>query len=712
MCPRYYTARTMCGIAGVVKVWATAERERALQTPHVHAIPEAWLDILDDSIRHRGPDGLGRFRDRAIRADGCVVDVAFVHRRLSIIDHAGGHQPMLSLGKGRGVVTGVKRYALGDGLGLYERDAASELAVFDASRSQAEGAASETNADRVCVIFNGCIYNHRELRGELQKAGHVFSTDHSDTEVLVHGWREWRLKLFDKLEGMYAINIWSGSDGCVVSARDAFGEKPLFVSGRRAQASGYVRAFASTHAALLRLTTLDPHIFGQTESASISSWLENGFCNLMPLRFDTSTLEPGMWCQLSARSVQEHLIAGGGVELSSLGRSTPTDAAAVEAMLDASVRSRIESDVPLGVFLSGGVDSSLIATLAKKATGSCRTFSVRMPDPLYDESVYAESVARVVGAQHTTLECQPRPADDVVRLIEQIGLPLGDSSLLPTAWVSQAAASHVRVALGGDGGDELFAGYERYRAVSLLKRFRPWLSSIAGALPATRSPKTRLSKLQRLAEAARSDGYLELLRIFGRSDLNTLMNYDPEPKHPDDDETGVVREIWTIEQAIAWDLQRYLPQDLLCKVDSASMAAPLEVRSPFLDRTLARAALSAPISCLMPHNQRKGLLRQLARKYLPAEIVDRPKMGFAIPIGEWFRSDYGGLRTMLLDHLNSAEPFGSPSLGIELNMNFVRQMLDEHLGTGPSGRVVRDHSQRLYMLLVLSIWSKWLSQLR
>ena len=142
------------------------------------------------------------------------------------------------------------------------------------------------------------------------------------------------------------------------------------------------------------------------------------------------------------------------------------------------------------------------------------------------------------------------------------------------------------------------------------------------------------------------------------------------------------------------------------------MAVPLEQRSPFLDRALGEACLSVPISALMPRGQRKGLLRQVARKSLPAEIVDRPKMGFAIPIGEWFRSDYGGLRTMLLDHLNSTEPFGPPSLGIDLNMAFIRQMLDEHLGTGPSGLVKRDHSQRLYMLLVLSIWAKWLGSLR
>ena len=705
----------MCGIGGVVRVWPASERDRALATPHVHSIPEDWLDILDDSIKHRGPDGQGRFRDRALRADGCVVDVAFVHRRLSIIDHAGGHQPMLSLGKGQGVVTGVKRYALGDGLGLYERDAASELGALSASEGLQPRTPSVSEraspSNRVCVIFNGCIYNHRELRAELQKAGHVFSTDHSDTEVLVHGWREWRLKLFERLEGMYALSIWSASDAWMISARDAFGEKPLYFSKPMAKAGGCVRAMASSHAALLRLSAFDPEKLGRVDRTSIHEWVEYGHASLGPVGLHTSTLFPGSWSHLDARTVQQHPIPSSAYELSRFERKTPLSAAATEVMLEAAVRLRTEADVPLGVFLSGGVDSSLMALLAKRVVGSCKTFTVRMPDPRYDESSTAEAVAKHLGAQHTTLDCQPNPAEDLLRLIELIGVPLGDSSLLPSAWVSRAASEHVRVVLGGDGGDELFAGYDRYRGVNLLRRFRPWLSSIADALPETRAPKSRMSQLQRLAHAARADGYLELLRIFGKADWETLLDIHRDQDDEDAEPDAKPRGIWTIEQAISFDVNHYLPQDLLTKVDSASMAAPIEVRSPFLDRTLARAALCAPIACLMPRGQRKGLLRQVARKYLPAEIVDRPKMGFAIPIGEWFRSDYGGLRTMLLDHLNSSEPFGSPALGIDLNMKFVRQMLDEHLGTGPSGRVVRDHSQRLYMLLVLSIWAKWLSGL-
>jgi asparagine synthase (glutamine-hydrolysing) len=329
-----------------------------------------------------------------------------------------------------------------------------------------------------------------------------------------------------------------------------------------------------------------------------------------------------------------------------------------------------------------------------------------MPDNRYDESHFAEQVAAHLGTDHTTVPCEPRPVDDLRTLIEQTGIPLGDSSLLPTFWVSKAARSVTSVALGGDGGDELFVGYERYEAAALLERAGCLFSLIPRWLLRTRNSKSWQSRLERLQHAG-VHGYLDLVAIFRWMELGRLnASWGPQP--------GFRYRLQTVqgrEQAVDWDLKNYLPRDILPKADMASMSVALELRSPMLDRELSTLARSATIRSLIPNDQRKGLLRQVARRYLPAEIVDRPKMGFAIPIGEWFRSDYGGLRTMLLDHLNSTEPFGPPSLGIDLNMKFIRQMLDEHLGTGPSGRVVRDHSQRLYMLLVLSIWAKWLGGL-
>jgi asparagine synthase (glutamine-hydrolysing) len=320
-----------------------------------------------------------------------------------------------------------------------------------------------------------------------------------------------------------------------------------------------------------------------------------------------------------------------------------------------------------------------------------------MPDPRYDESGFAAACAVAIGSDHTTLDCDGEPASDLVRLIHTLGLPFGDSSLLPSYWVSAAARQSVKVALSGDGGDELFIGYDRYWAADRLLKagLLAWLP--AGWIPA-RDPKSWTAKAARLINAARGMGYLDLISVFPTQDLRRLLGRSERTELPNQARAGG-------NIAVAWDVMHYLPDDLLRKTDSASMQHSLEVRCPFLDPLLAVACLSAPLQDLIPGGQRKGLLRAIARRYLPAEIVDRPKQGFAIPIGEWFRTDYGGMKQLLMDHLGSAEPWGPASLGIDLNMAFVRRMIDEHMNEK------RDHSQRLYMLLVLSIWAKWVGGL-
>ncbi|HMN41554.1 MAG TPA: asparagine synthase (glutamine-hydrolyzing) [Phycisphaerales bacterium] len=704
----------MCGIGGILRVWTPDQRDLALRTPHAQSIPEEWLDILDDAVKHRGPDGQGRFRDRAIRADGCVVDVAFVHRRLSIIDHAGGHQPM---------VLQVPKGALSAGSGdsrpipgrlLSPEDVQSHTRRVLAESHAAPGAADPEGAlgalsdhDRIAVVFNGCIYNHRELRAELQRAGHVFSSDHSDTEVLVHGWREWNTELWPRLRGMFAIVVWDRLAGNLVMARDAFGEKPLYYEGGNERPGNFSVAFGSTSAAVLRLRAFRWPQMGMLARRE-EQWLRFGFDRRPPVQ-SSQALEPCAWIRLGGEVDPQACYYRYPVDTnqpSVWNRTTPLSPQRAENLLLASVDSRLESDVPLGCFLSGGIDSSLVAAIAQKKLGRLNTFTVRMPDPALDESPVANLVAKHLGTIHTELDCNPKPADDMQILIHQVGLPFGDSSLLPSNWVSRVASQHVKVAIGGDGGDELFVGYQRYTAADWLAgRARGLLSLSRFVAPFTLRGVKHRDKIRRLAEAASGDGYLDLISVFPLSLMKQLV-------HEGTGGDPLSAPVNGRADAIRWDLFHYLPDDILRKSDSATMSNALELRSPMLDPELARACLGAPLGDLCPRGQRKGLLRQVARKYLPAEIVDRPKMGFAIPIGEWFRSDYGGLRTMLLDHLNSAEPFGPPSLGIDLNMAFIRRMLDEHLGTGPSGLVKRDHSQRLYMLLVLSIWAKWLGSLR
>jgi asparagine synthase (glutamine-hydrolysing) len=328
-----------------------------------------------------------------------------------------------------------------------------------------------------------------------------------------------------------------------------------------------------------------------------------------------------------------------------------------------------------------------------RAAGKLTTICVRMPDERYDESRYASQVAQLIGSRHHTVDVAADPASDLIALITQLGLPFGDSSLLPTYWACRAASREVKVLLTGDGGDEVFYGYERYQVAAMLQWFRPIAWLIPLALLRENDPKSRSSKLARLVRAARLDSFTSLLALFQQSDLDQLL-----PPHVER-RVGWGATLWA-QSVRENDLRDHLESDMLRKVDTASMAVPVETRAPFLDQNLLRELIGLTPAQAMPRGQRKGLLRNIARKHLPAEIVDRPKMGFAIPIGEWFRSDFGGMKQLLMDHLQSSEPWGPPALGIELNMKFVRRMLEEHM----SGR--RDHDQRLYMLLVLSIWAR------
>jgi asparagine synthase (glutamine-hydrolysing) len=330
-----------------------------------------------------------------------------------------------------------------------------------------------------------------------------------------------------------------------------------------------------------------------------------------------------------------------------------------------------------------------------------------MPDGRYDESRFAERAAAIVGSEHATLDVDPRPGDELPNLVRTLGLPFGDSSLLPTYWVSRETRAHVGVALTGDGGDEMFCGYERHVVDRWLRRHRRLLAAIPRGLVPETGPRSRVGKVRRLVGAARAGGYPDLVALFPREDLHALLGgIEPTAASMDPRPEG----FW-------FDRGTYLPEDLLRKTDTASMAVALEARAPILGAELMDACYPATEAELMPRGQRKGLLRAVARKYFPPEIVDRPKMGFAIPIGEWFRSDYGGMRRLLLDHLRGPEPFGPDRLGINhmINMAFVEQMIREHDAAGEKSIWPwkgRDHSQRLYMLLVLSIWAKWLGGLQ
>lgn len=661
----------MCGIAGILR-----RHERGAAVPPAEvSIPEAWLDALDAGIAHRGPDGRGRFRDRAVSsAYGTTFDVALVHARLSILDHAGGAQPMVR-------PTHVKPEVRAGG-------------------------------HRTAVVFNGCIYNHRALRGELAADGYEFLSDHSDTEVLVHGSSADALGLPARLDGMFAYAAWESMGPLLILARDQAGEKPLYYVELGADAI----AFASTVGAVVRCMRAVGTCVTLSAAGSLM-WLKHGYWPRLPANIHE--VPPGGVYSFGAHypwptaRVGGYTADGDSILLDDVDGLRPAftrrglglsservSDAGVHPMLERAVASRLDADVPLGCFLSGGVDSSVVAALAQRAMRAggrtLKTFTVRMPDARMDETPYANAVAAHLGTDHAVLDCKASAADDLVRLIEQLGLPFGDSSILPTHWVSAAARQHVTVALGGDGGDELFGGYNRYRVNALMHRLR-------GPLKAARSlPEWAIKplggNLARVATAARHHGYDDILSIFRTPQLERLLG------------TGMVERTLAEQyrgrnvggDARLDDFGLYLPCDLMRKVDTAAMAVALEVRAPLLAKELVSAALRASLADVEAGEGRKGLLRKIARTLVPAEAIDRRKMGFGVPIGRWFREDFAGLGGLLRDRLGSSEPF--PGVPLEFDRAELNRIIDDHMSAK------RDHAQRLFALVSLSVWSNWLKR--
>lgn len=635
----------MCGIAGI---YVCSHSETPI-------IREEWFRVLDEGVQHRGPDGHARIELRIKRPDGMFAHVALVHRRLSIIDHDGGAQPMTVA----------------------------------------------TPQGELTVVFNGCIYNHRELRKELEREGARFRSHHSDTEVIPLVWRHWGFNGLQRLDGMFAFAILDHASGELILARDLAGEKPLYF---REHARAGIFAFASSAAPLERLGRSIPSIGGERSESpvdpeSMAGWIRFGFGPATPFR-NISALNPGQVSQLQLPV---------GSMASPWSRSDSTIASACnttsriptldefEDAISRSVTSRIEADTDVGCFLSGGIDSALVAALAARQGHPLPTFTVRMPDREFDESSAAAETAKALGLPHHVLDCEPDPIRDLETLISQTGVPFADSSLLPSLWVSRAARQHVKVALGGDGGDELFMGYERQRVANMIGVLShlgaSTCRSLARSLRVDHPGRLR-SRAARLCSASIDSEYEDLVAIFPHALRDHVISLQstlrPSSRYPS-----------MAERARDFDLRTYLPQDLLRKTDTASMSVGLEVRSPLLAKEVFELAAGTPTSALLRYG-RKWILKRLAARMLPDRIITRPKRGFAVPIGRWIREDNGDFGTFIADMVNSTDPWPSGIIGFELNLNTARRMFEAH----QAGR--SDHSQRLYALVVLALWCRWM----
>ena len=531
--------------------------------------------------------------------------------------------------------TGVRTWP---GAGLVHR----RLSIIDLSARGAQPIANEDES--ILAVVNGEIYNHRELQRELEARGHVFR-GRSDSEVLPHLYEEHGQELFGRLKGMFAAAIYDARAGRLLVGRDRFGIKPVFY-GR----TGDAVVFASE----LNALTCAPGFDRAIDAQSVSDYLALSYVPAPRTFFrDARALEPGTLLDCRFAGERVTLTVQPYFRWSSRRADMPvTDAVSrADALIDAGVARQMESDVPLGSLLSGGIDSSLVSAAAQRhLAGELRTFNVRFADPEYDESWAAEAVARHIGSLHTSLDMDPRPDwDTVCGLLLHCGQPFADSSLFAVAAVSEAMRGHVTVALSGDGGDEAFAGYASFARIPAMATWgrlpRPAhlvARAVAPALSAlglapSRLPQ-RLAELQGASDATlmqlihcwlRPAEHRSLSRIDGGEPVTRLFERTWSPNGDDGRLDTLADHLTEVS------LRVVMPNDYLFKVDTASMRHGLEMRLPFLDEDLVAFGLSLPYATKAGRGVTKRVLRGVAAGRLPSAVVEKPKWGFSLPLDVW-----------------------------------------------------------------------------
>jgi asparagine synthase (glutamine-hydrolysing) len=559
----------------------------------VPATNRELLDVMRDRLRHRGPDDAGSWWS----ADGTV---GLAMRRLAIVDLSpSGHQPMA------------------DASGRYE------------------------------LVFNGEIYNHRALRDELQSKGRRFR-GHSDSEVLLEAYRAWGRSCLDYLNGMFAFAVYDVQERELFLARDRVGEKPLFY--RHAQGDF---VFASELKALMA----DPCFPRRLEPEALAWYLTYGYVpGSRCILHGVTKLPPGhaLRYRLGSDTVETWPYWTAPDPIASPEQDAPSLAEELQALLLDSVRQRLVADVPVGVLLSGGIDSSLVTAMAARVSPSpIRTFTISFPGHgAYDEGPYAAAVARHLGTEHTELRAEPATVDLLPRLAEQYDEPIADSSMVPTYLVSLLIREHATVALGGDGGDELFGGYPHYSWLLRQERFRRLVpgslrglvgTTAAHLLPVGLRGRNHLIGLS--GDLASSIAHVNV--YFDAVARRHVLAHDVAavvaPGSPEQSRRRACRsELSPLQQATRIDFSGYLPDDILVKVDRASMLTSLEVRAPWLDHRIVELAFSrVPDRLRATASARKVLPRLLAAQLLPPGMDLRRKQGFSLPLQAWFKGDWG-----------------------------------------------------------------------
>jgi len=572
------------------------------------------------------------------------------HRRLAIIDITGGQQPMCT----------------------------------------ADG--------QVWIVFNGEIYNFHAVRDELAAAGHPLNT-HSDTEVLLHAYLVWGEKCLDRLNGMFAFAIYDGHTQSVFAARDRFGEKPLYVLEHNG-----TLYLASELKALVETGLVEKRL----DPVAMYNYFANSYVMGPRTIFrGVRRLQPGHWLKAEGASVHEQCYWA---------PPNPTEERTDEkviieealVILKDSVRLRLVSDVPVGFFLSGGVDSSAVVALASEASGQrLETFSIGFDEARYDEREYARYVARKFGTRHHEFLLEPGSIDIVEQIAWHTDEPFADSSALPTWYLSQLTRQHVKVTLSGDGGDEMFAGYDSYRGHVLSERLRKLPGLVRSAavaairsMPASDAGKRiaclRLARNIEDAELEAGDRFIAKQQVVFRRDYLAGVSPYLAPHATAANDRALFAAMFDhalspLAGMTLWQQKVSLVDDMLVKVDRMSMAHSLEVRAPYLDHRLAELMNRVRFDTKLPRGRQKYLLRKAMERYFPADFLWRRKQGFSDPLSYWFKEGLG-------EYIRQKLLAPGAMVGHVFKLDALERIIGEHT------RLTRDWSFALWTLLMFETW--------
>jgi asparagine synthase (glutamine-hydrolysing) len=623
---------------------------------------EETITSMRDTLIHGGPDDAGIFIDKDF-------PVALGHRRLSILDLSPrGHQPM--------------------------------------------------EFENLVITYNGEVYNFREIRKELEKDGYKFISN-SDTEVILKAFHRWGFSAVHKFHGMFAFAIWDKKDKKLILCRDRIGVKPLYY---------YYKDGLFMFASELKAFHKHPKFEKKLNLTGLSLYLKYGYIPAPYSIFENVyKLKPGHFLVLDQKGnieefpywkVEDYFLKGKEEKDKWLNRSEEELAQELEEVLAESFKLRLVSDVPVGMFLSGGIDSSTVCALLSKEGIKLKTFTIGFYEKEYNEAEYAKKVAEYLGTDHTELYCTSKEAFEIIlKLPEIYDEPFGDSSAIPTYLVSRLARAQVKVSLSADGGDEQFCGYNIYRLISerisklsripfsgllsmVLEFIHPDIAlklynAFKPVLPKYTNFRDKFAKLRNVLKA---EGVIEqydlAVSYFLEDDLK-LLGIEPLDKKRLKD-WFLVDELDILSSMMLLDLKTYLPDDILVKVDRATMSVALEGREPFLDHKIVEWTSQLPVEFKYKNGVSKYLLRKVLYKYIPKELVERPKQGFGVPIYEWFKKE---LRELYMEYLNE-ERIKEEGLFNHLE---VKKLLDDYL----SDRGVNHN--KLWLLFVFERWmGKWM----